>query len=78
MSQPERDALIKDLAALIQGLCVPISLEVPIGAALAPWSAIHTRLIGVGWATAAQYEAALREVLDAPEVSPGHDGTGPA
>lgn len=74
----ERDALIQDIAALIRGLCVPVSLEVPIGAALAPWSALHSRLIGVGWATAEQYEEALRKVLDGPEVPAGNDGPGPS
>jgi hypothetical protein len=70
----DRDVLIQEIAALISGLAVPVSVNMPIGAALAPWSALHSRLIGFGWGTAEQYEAALREVLDA--VPAGHDGPG--
>jgi hypothetical protein len=60
----ERDLLIRSFAAMMSGLAAPISLGVPLGAAREPWSDLHTQLIGVGWATPQQYEAAIRRVLD--------------
>jgi hypothetical protein len=63
-SGEDREALIRDIAALMRGLAVPISLELPLGSALSPWIDIHSRLIGFGWATTEQYEEALRKVLD--------------
>lgn len=59
----DRDALIRDVAELLSGLAVPVSLELPLGRALPAWSSLHTRLIGFGWADAERYEEELRKVL---------------
>jgi hypothetical protein len=60
-----RDTTIRDLAELIAGLAVPVSMQMPLGKAGPAWSALHSRLVVFGWATADQYEEALRKVLDA-------------
>ena len=59
----DRDETIKDLANLIAGLAVPVSLEMPLGVAGPAWTDLHRRLVGFGWATSEQYEEALRKVL---------------
>lgn len=65
----KRDELIANLAALIAGLAVPISMprgpvgEAILGQVTTPWSDIHSQLIGFGWAMKQDYEERLREVL---------------
>lgn len=59
----ERDELVRDLAQLMAGLAVPVSMEMPLGRAGPAWSAVHARLIVAGWASAEDYEARLREAL---------------
>ena len=58
-----RDELIQDLAQVLEGLQVPISLAMPLGVAIEPWRRLHDELIGFGWAGSEQYHTALREAL---------------
>jgi hypothetical protein len=61
----DRAEVLADLAQLIAGLAVPVSLEMPLGAAGPAWTKLHDRLIGFGWATPGEYEEALRRVFRA-------------
>lgn len=59
-----RDEFIRTTAELIAGLAVPVSLPMPLGKAAPAWGRLHSNLVGVGWAGADIYEAAIREILD--------------
>lgn len=59
----EREDLIRNMAVLIAGLQVPVSMEMPLGAAGPAWIELHRGLHGFGWAQASDYEAKIREVL---------------
>jgi hypothetical protein len=59
----ERAEIIADLAQLIAALAVPVSLEMPLGAAGPAWTKLHKQLVGFGWATPGEYEEALRKAL---------------
>lgn len=59
-----RDELIENIAKVMAGLQVPMSMHMPLGAAIEPWSDLHTALIGFGWATKEMWEESLREILD--------------
>lgn len=69
MPDDARDRLIANLARLLAGLAVPVSMQMPLGAATAAWSELHGQLIRFGWASADDYETALRDVL-----TPDDDG----
>jgi len=58
-----REQFIRHAAHLIAGLAVPVSLEMPLGAAGPAWTELHRGLVGFGWATAGEYEEAIREIL---------------
>lgn len=58
-----KDDLIKAMSELIAGLAVPISMQMPLGRAADAWTELHSGLRGFGWASAEDYEAAIREVL---------------
>jgi hypothetical protein len=58
-----RDEMIKDMAKLLAGLQVPVSMGMPLGAAKDPWVRLHRGLHAFGWAGAEDYEAEIREVL---------------
>lgn len=60
-----REQLIKAVARLLAGLQVPVSMQMPLGAATEPWTELHRGLRGFGWATADDYEQEIRRVLDA-------------
>lgn len=62
-SDSQRDQLIKNLATLLAGLAVPVSMEMPLGKAGPAWTAVHQQLITFGWAKDEQYENALRSAL---------------
>jgi hypothetical protein len=57
-----RDELIADMAAVISGLQVPVSLGMNIGKARDPWGRIFDST-GFGWKDAETIEAWLRETL---------------
>jgi hypothetical protein len=59
-----RDKFIGNMAQLLAGLQVPVSMEIPLGAAGPAWTELHRSLHGFGWATAADYETAIRTVLE--------------
>lgn len=59
----DRNTLVRNLAMLLEALAVPVSLEMRLGAATGAWTAVHRELAGFGWATADDYERALREKL---------------
>lgn len=59
-----RDEFIKEVAQLLAGLQVPVSMEMPLGAAIAPWTQLHRGLHGFGWASADDYETHIRKVLE--------------
>jgi hypothetical protein len=59
-----RDEFITNVAQLLAGLQVPVSMEVPLGTAAPAWTALHRSLYGFGWAEAADYEAAIRKILE--------------
>jgi hypothetical protein len=59
-----KDAFIKEVAQLLAGLQVPISLKLPLGAAAPAWTQLHRGLYGFGWASADDYEARINEVLE--------------
>ena len=59
----DRDEMIQAMAALIAGLAVPVSMEMPLGAAGPAWTTLHRGLAGFGWVTAADYEREIRKVL---------------
>jgi hypothetical protein len=58
------DQLIANLSELIAALAVPVSLGMLTGIARPAWTELHSQLVGFGWATAEEYEAAIRKVLD--------------
>jgi hypothetical protein len=58
-----RDELIRNLAEVLAGLQVPMSLGLPLGTAKAPWAAIHDET-GFGWHAAEDYESYLTTVLE--------------
>lgn len=60
----DKDQMIAAIARLLAGLAVPVSMEVPLGAAGPAWTELHQALIGFGWATPGEYESAIRGVLD--------------
>jgi hypothetical protein len=57
------DVLIANLAVLISGLHVPVSLGLPLGDALTAYTAIRERIGDFGWTTAGEIEARLRLAL---------------
>lgn len=59
-----RDEFIRAVAQLLAGLQVPVSMEVPLGAATPAWTELHRGLHGFGWATADDYETHISEVLE--------------
>jgi hypothetical protein len=67
----DKDALVRNMAQLIAGLAVPVSLEMPLGAAGPAWAELHNGLVGFGWHSADDYEAAIRGILDAAGVTRG-------
>lgn len=64
MSIPDRDEIVSDIAKLIAGLQVPMSMSMPLGMAIEPWRRLHY-LTGPGWKTPEEIEVRLREHLDA-------------
>lgn len=58
-----KEQLINNMAQLIAGLAVPVSMQMPLGKATAAWSELHSQLVGFGWATADDYAEAIRKVL---------------
>ncbi|HEY1700832.1 MAG TPA: hypothetical protein VGG75_14065 [Trebonia sp.] len=58
-----KEEMIAAMAELIAGLQVPMSMSMPLGAAKDPWTRLHRGLHGFGWATAEDYEHAIRAVL---------------
>jgi hypothetical protein len=58
-----REQFITGTAKLIAGLAVPVSMHMPLGAAEPAWTELHRGLRGFGWATAEEYEEAIREIL---------------
>lgn len=58
-----KDEFIRNIAQLLAGLQVPISMELPLGTATVAWTELHRSLHGFGWATAEDYEREIREVL---------------
>lgn len=58
-----RDEVISDMAAVVAGLQVPMSMAMPLGAAMEPWRRLHA-LSGSGWHDVDATEAALRAALE--------------
>ena len=67
-----KDEAIKEIAVVLGGLQVPVSMGVPLGAAKGAWSHLADELVGFGWHGAEDYEAGLRRVLGA--ALGGEDG----
>ncbi len=66
MSKPagaSRAEVVRDLAEVLAGLQVPVSMGMPLGAAREPWGRLDDRLVGFGWHDADDFEAALLEAL---------------
>ena len=62
----DRDELIAQLALVLAGLQVPLSLpgsDMRLGTAREPYVKLLSELPGFGWRDAADFEAGLREVL---------------
>jgi hypothetical protein len=66
----DRDQLVRAVAELIAGLAVPVSMEMPLGRAGVAWTALHSDLAVFGWATAEEYETAIRGKLGLPALAP--------
>lgn len=66
-----RDEFIAATAALLAHMQVPCSLRMPVGGALEDWTALHTGLIGFGWAGAKDYEREIRRLLGPSEPAAG-------
>ena len=58
-----RDELIRYIAEIVEGLQVPISMSMPLGTADAPIRELMN--LNHGWATIAEREETIREILDA-------------
>ncbi|MCW2899506.1 MAG: hypothetical protein JWO67_1771 [Streptosporangiaceae bacterium] len=63
----EQDNVLQDVATLLAGLQVPVSLSMPLGTARMAWTSLHARLKAFGWATPEEYHAALRQLFAAEE-----------
>jgi hypothetical protein len=59
-----KDEFIRNVAQLLAGLQVPVSMEMPMGTATVAWTELHRGLHGFGWATADDYEREISEVLE--------------
>jgi len=58
------EEIIRTIAEILAGLQVPVSLQIPLGAAREPWIRLNESLrMGIGYATAEEYEKALRDQL---------------
>lgn len=57
------DETIRDLAQVLQGLQVPMSMGMPLGTATEPWRRLHHE-VGPGWHDTDQIESKLRELLN--------------
>jgi len=67
MSEQEfKDAVIADIAKLIGGLAVPVSLGMGrdglLGTAYEPWQRLYNRF-GTAWSSAEEIEQRMREIL---------------
>jgi hypothetical protein len=74
-----RDEVIKAMSQVLAGLQVPMSINSSAMATVTePWRELHRGLLPSGWHKPADYERALREVLDdePPELGecPSHPG----
>lgn len=58
-----RDETIDAIAELMAGLQVPISMGMPLGAALEPWRRLNDEAVSFGWADANMYRVKLAEML---------------
>lgn len=58
-----RDRLIHNMAELMAGLAVPVSMPMPLGKARQAWTELHSQLHAFGWASADQYEKEIRREL---------------
>lgn len=70
-----KDEIITAIAEVLAGLQVPVSLNMPIGAAREPWGKLHEETKSFGWALISDYETMLRSRLD---IAPGMDSDWPA
>jgi hypothetical protein len=57
-----REEVIESLAAVLAGLQVPMSMQMPLGAALKPLEAIYAE-VGFGWHDRKDFEDWLRKEL---------------
>ena len=61
---PEQDAMVRDIAELIAGLAVPVSLGMGrdglLGVAYEPWQRLYNS-VGGGWSSADEIEQRLRD-----------------
>jgi hypothetical protein len=66
MTEYGRDEVITDIAKLIAGLQVPVSLNgrVMLGVGLEPWERLFHHLHTFGWTDDTQLEKELRAILD--------------
>lgn len=58
-----RDECITAVAEVLAGLQVPVSMGIPLGAALEPWRTLHEEAKAFGWATADDYAEMLQATL---------------
>lgn len=56
------DELIKQMAEILSGLQVPLSMGMPLGAAIEPYQAVLNDA-GFGWKSAEDFESYLRQRL---------------
>lgn len=59
-----RDEFVNDVAALIAGLQVPVSLGMPLGAATEPWRRLKNATVAVGWSDADEVAEGIRRILE--------------
>lgn len=59
----EQDNVLRDVATLLAGLQVPVSLSMPLGTARMAWTSLHARLKAFGWANPEEYHTALRRLF---------------
>lgn len=49
LTMTTRSEILDAVAALVIGLGVPVSMQMPLGAALEPWRTLHSILVGFGY-----------------------------
>ena len=61
----DKDEIIAEMAKLLAGLQVPVSMGMPLGAALEPWQRLYRNFNSFGWTDAEVLETELKKALEA-------------